>query len=188
MDKSNINCGYTDLQNYRLWFDGDITVTEQQLIDYLLSGFTIDGFCVENISEEIVKYNRLVDDDQKIKIKSELKVLDYSWIIPDQYKQLDVRHYVVSLLEKELINFSGNKLEQKRRIARVQQELSIFEEKNIFDVVKCIIFVINTFNQKNIVWGVGRGSSVASYVLFLIGVHDIDSVLYDLDINEFVKC
>jgi DNA polymerase III alpha subunit len=41
--------------------------------------------------------------------------------------------------------------------------------------------------ERNIVWGVGRGSSVASYVLFLIGTHKVDSVKYELDFNEFLK-
>jgi DNA polymerase III alpha subunit len=34
---------------------------------------------------------------------------------------------------------------------------------------------------------VGRGSSVASYVLFLIGVHKIDPIKYELPIEEFFK-
>jgi DNA polymerase III alpha subunit len=41
--------------------------------------------------------------------------------------------------------------------------------------------------ENDIVWGVGRGSSVASYTLYLIGVHKIDSIKYELDINEFLK-
>jgi DNA polymerase III alpha subunit len=41
--------------------------------------------------------------------------------------------------------------------------------------------------KHNIVWGVGRGSSVASYVLYLIGVHKINSMYYDLDIEEFLR-
>jgi DNA polymerase III alpha subunit len=41
--------------------------------------------------------------------------------------------------------------------------------------------------SNNIVWGVGRGSSVASYVLYLLGVHKVDSIKYGLDIREFLK-
>jgi DNA polymerase III alpha subunit len=41
--------------------------------------------------------------------------------------------------------------------------------------------------KENIVWGVGRGSSVASYVLYLIGVHKIDSLYYNLDVEEFLR-
>ena len=35
--------------------------------------------------------------------------------------------------------------------------------------------------------GVGRGSSVASYILYLIGVHRIDSIKYNLDWKEFLR-
>ena len=41
--------------------------------------------------------------------------------------------------------------------------------------------------QNNLIWGVGRGSSVASYVLYLLGVHRIDSLHYNLDIAEFLR-
>jgi DNA polymerase III alpha subunit len=47
--------------------------------------------------------------------------------------------------------------------------------------------MIDVFNKNNIVHGVGRGSSTSSYVLYLLGVHFIDSIKYDLDINEFLK-
>jgi DNA polymerase III alpha subunit len=39
----------------------------------------------------------------------------------------------------------------------------------------------------NIIWGVGRGSSVASYVLYLLEVHRVDSMYYNLDIREFLR-
>jgi DNA polymerase III alpha subunit len=41
--------------------------------------------------------------------------------------------------------------------------------------------------DNNIVWGVGRGSSVSSYVLYLLGVHRVNSLYYDLDIHEFLR-
>jgi len=41
--------------------------------------------------------------------------------------------------------------------------------------------------KNNLVWGVGRGSSVSSYLLYLIGVHKVDSYKYRLDIKEFLK-
>ena len=48
-------------------------------------------------------------------------------------------------------------------------------------------YLVDTLRKNNIIWGVGRGSSVASYVLYLLGVHRIDSLYYDLDITEFLK-
>ncbi len=41
--------------------------------------------------------------------------------------------------------------------------------------------------DNEVIWGVGRGSSVASYVLYLIGIHKVDSMYYDLPINEFLR-
>ena len=46
---------------------------------------------------------------------------------------------------------------------------------------------IDTLREKNVVWGVGRGSSVASFCLFLIGVHKVNPILYKLKINEFLR-
>jgi DNA polymerase III alpha subunit len=54
-------------------------------------------------------------------------------------------------------------------------------------LLKYIKYLVDTMREHKIVWGVGRGSSVASYALYLIGVHKIDSVKYGLDINEFLK-
>ena len=54
-------------------------------------------------------------------------------------------------------------------------------------LLKYLKYLVDTMRENKIVWGVGRGSSVASYVLYLIGVHKIDSIKYELDIKEFLK-
>jgi DNA polymerase III alpha subunit len=41
--------------------------------------------------------------------------------------------------------------------------------------------------KQKIIWGVGRGSSVASYVLYKLGVHRINSLYYNLDATEFLR-
>ena len=54
-------------------------------------------------------------------------------------------------------------------------------------VLKTMKYIVDTLRKHDVVWGVGRGSSVASYALYLIGVHKIDSVKYNLPIDEFFK-
>jgi DNA polymerase III alpha subunit len=66
-------------------------------------------------------------------------------------------------------------------------ELTMFEERNLFPVIQILIYIIETMRKHKLVWGVGRGSSVASYVLYLLGVHKIDSLKFNLDIQEFLK-
>ena len=75
----------------------------------------------------------------------------------------------------------------EEQLQRVGQELLMFQDRNLFDLLKFMKYLVDTMRKNNIVWGVGRGSSVASYVLFLIGVHKIDSIYYQLDIEEFLK-
>jgi DNA polymerase III alpha subunit len=70
---------------------------------------------------------------------------------------------------------------------RVSLELELFIQHNMMDLLFYLKYLVDTLRQNKIVWGVGRGSSVASYILFLIGVHKIDSIKYDLDIKEFLK-
>ena len=47
--------------------------------------------------------------------------------------------------------------------------------------------LVDVSKENNIVLGVGRGSSVASYILYLLGIHKVDSLAYNLDIKEFLK-
>ena len=63
----------------------------------------------------------------------------------------------------------------------------MYQERNMFTLLKYLKYLVDTMRQNNIVWGVGRGSSVASFVLFLIGIHKINSLYYDLPIDEFLK-
>jgi DNA polymerase III alpha subunit len=60
-------------------------------------------------------------------------------------------------------------------------------DRNLFQLLQYLKYLVDTMRKHNIVWGVGRGSSVASYVLYLIGVHKINSMYYDLDIEEFLR-
>jgi DNA polymerase III alpha subunit len=72
-------------------------------------------------------------------------------------------------------------------LQRAGEELLLFQDRDMFILIKYLKYLVDTMRDNNIVWGVGRGSSVASFVLFLIGVHRINSLYYDLSIDEFLK-
>jgi len=88
---------------------------------------------------------------------------------------MDIAEYVLGLCRAD------------HELQRVGQELLLYQERNLFDLLRYLKYLVDTLRKNNVVWGVGRGSSVASYVLFLIGVHKIDSLYYNLDIEEFLK-
>ena len=96
------------------------------------------------------------------------------WFIPREYKDFDIEEFLVFQCPEE-------------NYGRLAQELEIFKRHNFIPVLKTMKYVVDTLKNNNIVWGVGRGSSVASYALYLIGVHKIDSVKYNLSIDEFFK-
>ena len=92
------------------------------------------------------------------------------------------KYYELNVLEW-LLNKCQNDTEKKR----VEQEYLLFEKKKFIKVLQFLIYFIDTLRANNIVWGVGRGSSVASFCLFLIGVHKINPLQYNLDITEFLR-
>ena len=98
-----------------------------------------------------------------------------TWLLPEEYLTFDIESYIVSL--------SRNAEDDKR----IQYELNEFRSRNLLPVLKTIKYLVDTMRSKNIVWGVGRGSSVSSLVLFLLGINRIDPVRWNLDATEFFK-
>ena len=98
-----------------------------------------------------------------------------SWHMPDEYRHMDIAEYVLSLCDSDA------------QLQRCGQELLLFQERNLFDLLRYLKYLVDTLKSNNMIWGVGRGSSVASYVLYLLGVHRIDSMFYDLDAREFLR-
>ena len=70
---------------------------------------------------------------------------------------------------------------------RVWEELDAYKERGMHDLLRYMIYLVDYMRENNIVWGVGRGSSVASFVLYLIGIHKINSIQYQLDWREFLR-
>lgn len=161
--------------------DGTVVFTTSGILDLLYRGNTdIAGIVVENSDEaekfnhyaDFFKYGHLTIYDGVV---NDLNTTSLNWMLPDQYKQLDVRSYVTGLCETP------------EEIERVNTEMTLYEKFHLIDLLRCMKYIIDQFRENKMVWGVGRGSSVSSYVLFLLGVHKIDSIRYGLDINDFLK-
>ena len=77
--------------------------------------------------------------------------------------------------------------QQQAELQRCGQELLLYQERDLFDLLQYLKYLVDVMTENNIIWGVGRGSSVASYVLYKLGVHRIDSMFYNLDVHEFLR-
>jgi len=98
-----------------------------------------------------------------------------NWHMPEKYYQIDVLEWLL------------DKCQNDDEKTRVQMEYKLFEQKEFIKVLQFLMYFVDTLRANNLVWGVGRGSSVASFCLFLIGVHKINPLLYNLDITEFLR-
>lgn len=105
------------------------------------------------------------------------------WHMPERYQKLDVwEHLAVRMSELSQRGEFGSE-----HLDRVLEEMGMFEDRGLIPLLRYLIYFVDTMRDKGVLWGVGRGSSVASYVLYLIGVHRIDSFKYNLSIQEFLK-
>lgn len=147
---------------------------------------TLEGVVLDD-SNIINQYNRArLQNADRIPELKELELFDDSielfdeanqcdWFMPEEYQNFPIVNWLYEQCTNE---------EQKNR---VDEELILFIQHGMFDLLFYLKYLVDTMRENKIVWGVGRGSSVASYVLYLIGVHKINSLKYNLDIKEFLK-
>jgi DNA polymerase III alpha subunit len=154
------------------------------IIELLYQGFTaLDKICVASNNTDIERFNSNADihlnvyNDPNISMQQFDFQCQQQWFMPDEYKTLDIKKWVIG--QCGYTDFI--------RLKRVKEELNAFEQKNMLDLLRWLKYFVDTCRENKIVWGVGRGSSVSSYVLFLIGVHKIDCIKYNLDWHEFLR-
>jgi DNA polymerase III alpha subunit len=97
------------------------------------------------------------------------------WLMPKEYQELDIAEWVL------------DQCSSNEELNRAGKELILYQERDLFPMLQYMKYLVDTMRKNKIVWGVGRGSSVSSFVLFLIGVHKINSLQYGLDVHEFLK-
>jgi DNA polymerase III alpha subunit len=177
----------TALNDRTLWFDGDSTFAPDDIADMVLRGMRLkSGIYVSEVTDEIAQYNRI--SENQLSVKTDSRPLKFDWNIPEKYHTMNVRGLLLRYLEEECDrnpDLSATEIEQ--RIERIDQELDKYFESNLNLFLRTAIYIVDTFREKGVVWGVGRGSSCSSYILYLIGLHDIDSVMYELEISDFLR-
>ena len=128
----------------------------------------------ENCAEFDIEKVQILTDEDFDRINT--------YLIPKHYLDIDVEGYVRKLVSNRVDGTDNAESSQ-----RVEMELTEYKARNLYPVLKVLIYIIDTMRRNNLVWGIGRGSSIASYVLFLLGVHKVNSIKYNLDIKEFLK-
>jgi DNA polymerase III alpha subunit len=152
--------------------------TNKNSIDELIEGIVKNGpnnldLCITD--DDIQKYvDRVLEEHLDYPIPPKEINLKH-WFIPHSYENMEIEEWLLGLCRNQT------------EIDRVTLELELYKQHNMMPVLTAMKYIVETLRQNKVVWGVGRGSSVASYVLYLIGVHKIDSIKYSIPIEEFFK-
>jgi len=153
---------------FKFLYQGKLTNLKDLTVDYTedieqleqTAGFTFQ------------KFNEQLDN---ISIEDFDQALQSDWFMPPEYIEFDVEEWCLQKCTTS---------EQKQRVL---DEMDAYNERGMLPLLQWTKHFVDTCQENGIVWGVGRGSSVASFVLFLLGVHQIDSVKYNLDWQEFLR-
>ena len=166
---------------------GEMVFAEDDLFNLLMQGhrLTSNNPILVDSSVDISSAHEILTSPINVisynTINENLSLNDYdlmcqnNWHMPEQYQDLDVAEHVLSLCKTE------------DELQRIGQELLIYQERDMFPLLRYLKYLVDTMKLNNIIWGVGRGSSVASYVLYKLEVHKVNSLYYDLDVRDFLR-
>ena len=162
----------------------EIVVDENDLVEGMLEGKRA-RYVITKDTEKIDSYNHFctlfkfedtIDYETPAETNDKYSYKDANnWWMPEEYRTLNIEQYLLNLITTS----------QQRE--RVYAELEEFKNREMLPMLQFLVYMVTELKQHNILWGVGRGSSVASYILYLIGVHKIDSIKYNLDYKEFLR-
>lgn len=166
----------------------ELVFSENDICDLLMQGRSVDSLkhlvvdTTVNL-EELARYIERPESlltwaypyNQGTSVPEFHLSLQMSWHMPDEYKQLDIAQYILNLCKND------------SELQRVGLELLLYQERDLFNLLRYLKYLVDVMHENRVIWGVGRGSSVASFVLYKLGIHRVDSLYYNLDISEFLR-
>jgi hypothetical protein len=167
---------------------GELVFSEDDICDLIMQGRDIDSLKHVRV-DETVDLEQLITFverpeslltwgfpyDNNVSVPEFHLTNQLSWHMPEEYKQLNIAEHILGLCGSEA------------ELQRCGEELLLFQERNLFDLLRYLKYLVDIMTANRVIWGVGRGSSVASFVLYKLGVHRIDSLHYNLDVGEFLR-
>ena len=177
----------TELNDRILRFDGVSIIHTDQVEKFLLKGLKPSQIRVTELTPEIVHFNENVTAAERLSDKLEEPIsFSFTWKIPPEYLSLDVEQHVLAVFGERLPGLAYSDSQTEVAIARVAQELEEYNKRGLTNLLRVIIYVLDTFKKTEQVFGVGRGSSCASFILFLLGLHAVDPIKYEVPLEEFM--
>jgi len=167
---------------------GEMIFSESDVCDLIMQGRDLDSLHgmlvdpsinIEQVIRYVENYNATLSypvlQADNVSVPAFDLAQQKNWHMPDHYKNMDIAQHVLALCQTE------------DELQRCGQELLLYQERDLFPLLQYLTYLVDVMRDNRVIWGVGRGSCVASYVLYKLGVHRIDSLFYQLDATEFLR-
>ena len=167
---------------------GEMIFSESDVCDLVMQGRDLDSLRgmlvdpsvnIEQVIRYVENYNGTLSypvlQADNVSVPAFDLAQQKNWHMPDYYKNMDIAQHVLALCLTE------------DELQRCGQELLLYQARDLFPLLQYLTYLVDVMRENRVIWGVGRGSSVASYVLYKLGVHRIDSLFYQLDATEFLR-
>jgi DNA polymerase III alpha subunit len=177
----------TPLKGRTLRFDGVNVIHPDDVAYFIYRGVSPSKIQASVSDDTITQFNDQVPEEDAIKVydpKAHVKI-DLSWQVPPKYLSLDLVEYFSDRLSERMTELNYSESEIEEAYERLGAELEEVEVRGMVEFMQTIIYILDTFRETGQVWGVGRGSSCASYLLFIAGLHVVDCVKLGVDMAEF---
>lgn len=171
-----------ELGDRRIAADGTVICDQSALLEVLYAGGDLSAaFCSdERDQDEWDAAKRLLDDQAPSPAHATGPMLDGidwfdHWMTPEPYASIDLEAWCLQRCRSDA------------EISRVKLEMEQFVRRDMVPMIRHLIFCVDHWRSTGVVWGVGRGSSVSSFVLHLVGINRINPLEHDLSIGEWLK-
>lgn len=178
----------TQLADRILRYDGVSIVEPDQLVRLLLLGVTPSQVRLVKHDADTEYFNRLADPGDALQLVADEPVrLSMAWQLPNEYLELDLTAYVSERFSERFSELGAtyNQQQYEQSLDRIANELEQIKLRGMDEFFKTIIYILDQFKKHGVIWGVGRGSSCACYILFILGLHSVDCIKLDVPMEEF---
>ncbi len=178
----------TQLEARALRYDGSSEIAPDDLARFLLLGVPPSKLRVHGTEEDIARFNEQVPPEDQLRLVQDEEVeLDLSWQLPEPYRSMDLDTVVLNayLERRDSGELDHGPKYQDAAFERMGAELEEVRARGLTEFMRTVLYVLARMREEGVVWGVGRGSSGASYILFLLGLHVVDCVLLEVPMEEF---
>jgi hypothetical protein len=163
---------------------GEVALDHDALVELALDGRPLGGLLAA-ADPRVDRYNRLstgrirtwTDDGRPVGPPPE----SYGWTTPEPWASADPADACIARLESLGLHTDA------AYVGRLEREVIEMESRGMLPVLRHTMYLVDHWRKRGVAWGVGRGSSCASLVLYLLGLNLIDPIKHGIPMEEFLR-